>query len=104
MLNITEVKRDIDTPLPIDENDDSEAINDVIVTRELSYTPSKRGGTIAVDTFDKIFSSFNKGKKSNLYVRIQDDSGSTIYAIPINKREDGIQRDISDVINFLITQ
>ena len=62
--------------------------------------------------------SFNKGKKSNLYVRIQDDSGSTIninfdkfdaqyavkYAIPINKREDGIQRDISDVINFLITQ
>ena len=117
IINITEVKRDIDTPLPIDENDDSEAINDVIVTRELSYTPSKRGGTIAVDTFDKIFSSFNKGKKSNLYVRIQDDSGSTIninfdkfdaqyavkYAIPINKREDGIQRDISDVINFLIT-
>lgn len=118
IINITEVKRDIDNPLPIDKDDNAEVINDVIVTKELRYTPSKRGGTIGIDAFNKVLSIFAKGKNSDLYVKIQDESGSTIninfdkfdaqyavkYSIPINKREDGIQKDISDAINFFITK
>ena len=115
IMSITEVQKDIDSPIPIDEGDDEQIINDVIITKELTYKPSKRAGTIAVDTFDKIFS--NKGKKSSLYVKIQDESNSVIsinfdnldakyavkYGIPLNTREDDIQEDIAKTINYLMT-
>lgn len=115
IMIITEVQKDIDCAIPIEEGDDEQIINDVIVTKELTYKPSKRGGTIAVDTFDRIFS--NKKKKSNLYVKIQDESNSIIninfdnldakyavkYGIPLNTREDDIQDDIANAINHLMT-
>lgn len=114
IMSITEVQKDIDNPLPIAPEDDAIAINDVIVTKELIYKPSKRAGTIAMDAFDKIFST--KDKKSSLYVKIQDESGSIIninfdnfdakyavkYDVPSNTKQNDIQEDIASAINGLM--
>ena len=115
IMSITQVQKDIDNPLPIDPSDDAVAINDVIVTKELTYKPTRRLGTVAVDVFDKICST--KGTKSSLYVKIKDESGSIIninfdnldakyavkYNVPINTKQDDIQDDIANVINHLMT-
>ncbi|MFW3412054.1 hypothetical protein ACN9J3_04895 [Aliarcobacter butzleri] len=115
IMSITQVQRDIDNPLPIDAGDNEVAINDVIITKELTYKPTRKAGTVAVDVFDKICSK--KETKSSLYVKIQDESGSVIninfdnldakyavkYNIPINTKQDNIQDDIAKVINHLMT-
>lgn len=120
IMSITQIKSDVELPLPKQKEMQGEMVSDDIeVSEQIIYKPTskKRGISLPFGLFDSIYSSFNfKDPTTKLYVEIADKSKNRInidfsdtaasyavkYDVPNNKKEDDIQEDIAKQMNKLI--
>lgn len=116
ILEIVETSKDIPPPLP-DEDQDS-MYEDIEVKHEIIYKPNKRGGSIPIGAFKSRFNNYKKriDKNDSLHVKIRNSDNNEIeidfdkiessygvkYDIPINRKDESIQEDISSDIDNLM--